>query len=888
MYRWGLVVAVFGVVACDWSRGGDGPAPELFPFVLPWDDASPGATDLSSWLSKPAGKLGAVHAGDDGHLYTGRERIRFFGVNFCFAANFPSKEDAPKIAARMAKFGINVVRLHHLDMFTFPKGIRARGSAATGELDPEALERLDFFIAQLQRHGIYANLNLLVSRPFGKADGLLVDVERLDWKDGHVAGFFHEPARKLQQDYARRLLTHRNPHIGRTYAEDPGVAFVEINNENGLIHAWLGGQVDRLPEVFLADLRRQWNAWLKRRHDTTVKLRQAWKVIETPLGEELLKNPHFVQGVEGWVLERHEQGQAEVTTVDDVPVTLRETSPSSKSARIAVTRKSSEGWHSQFNQSGLKVRKDRPYTLTFWARADKPLTMAVHMGMDHAPWKKLGLSADAKLGTEWKSFRFVFLPEANDDGARVNFSNLAEQTATVWLAGVSFRSGGVLGLAAEERLEDQAIPLFAHGRFRERTPEAQRDWLRFLAEVEDNYWQTMKRYLKEDLKARGVVVGTIVGCSTLNLMAKLDAVDTHAYWQHPHFPGRQWDPDDWVVSNRTMVNEPGGKLPDLALRRVLGKPHCVSEYNHPAPNTHGSEGFLLLAAYAALQDWDAIYAFAYAQDGDWNARRIKGFFDIDQHPTKMATLPAAVALFARGDVRPANARLAVRLDREQEINALRSSDAWELVHAGHVGVSRETALVHRVALVTDGGRPRPEPAGDKVVPGAGRYVSDTKELFWDLSRKGRGVVTVNTPRSKAVIGYGGGQRFDLGGVVIEPGATAQDGWCTVTVTAREGNLAGGPAQLLVTATGLAQNTGMKWKTAAKDSVGRDWGTAPSLVEGISARLTLPAQADRVRAWALDERGQRRTELPARKAGERQATFSLDPGRRTLWYEIEVR
>ena len=29
--------------------------------------------------------------------------------------------------------------------------------------------------------------------------------------------------------------------------------------ENGLIHAWLGEQLDRLPQVFLPELKRQWN-----------------------------------------------------------------------------------------------------------------------------------------------------------------------------------------------------------------------------------------------------------------------------------------------------------------------------------------------------------------------------------------------------------------------------------------------------------------------------------------------------------------------------------------------------------------------------------------------------------------------------------------------------
>ena len=53
---------------------------------------------------------------------------------------------------------------------------------------------------------------------------------------------------------------------------------------------------------------------------------------------------------------------------------------------------------------------------------------------------------------------------------------------------------------------------------------------------------------------------------------------------------------------------------------------------------------------------------------------------------------------------------------------------------------------------------------------------------------------------------------------------------------------------------------MEWKDSGRDSVGTKWGHAPSLVEGVPAKLRLPAG----RAWkafALDERGQRREEAP---------------------------
>jgi hypothetical protein len=66
-----------------------------------------------------------------------------------------------------------------------------------------------------------------------------------------------------------------------------------------------------------------------------------------------------------------------------------------------------------------------------------------------------------------------------------------------------------------------------------------------------------------------------------------------------------------------------------------------------------------------------------------------------------------------------------------------------------------------------------------------------------------------------------------------------------------------------------------------------WDDAPSLVEGIPAGITLPLSASRVHVWALDERGQRRTELSVNSAGN-NAVFNIGPSFKTLWYEVEVR
>jgi hypothetical protein len=856
--------------------------PRLFPFVLPWDDATPSVANLSGLLHKPAGKFGHIRAGDDGHLYAGKDRIRFFGVDLAFSANFPRKEDAGKLAARMAKFGINIVRFHIMDMRRFPDGILARGAADTRELDPEALDRLDFFTAQLERNGIYVYLCLLNYRPFDAADGLPKEIEQLGdpYQGRHVIGFYDARILELQREYARKLLGHRNVCTGLTYAEDPAVAFVEINNENGLIHAWLGGVVDKLPEVFQPELKRQWNQWLSQRYGSSARLRQAWGVKDEALGDEMLANPGFSRGTEHWLIERHGGAEATASSCDDVPEALRGV----KSARLVVTKPGTQSWHIRFEQPGFKVQVERPCTLTFWAKGEKPCVMGVSLEQYHPPWQSLGLRTTVNVTPQWRQFRFVPLPDQSDNAARLVFDPAA-QAGAYWLAGLSLRLGGSCGLEKDERVEDGGVRTFLRAREGEHTAEAQRDWLRFLWETEDRYWQTMYHCLKDDLKVKALVIGTVVGCSTPNLMAKLDCVDTHAYWQHPVFPGRPWDAGNWIVQNRTMVNDRGGTLPGLALRRVLGKPFSVTEYGHSAPSTYVSEGNLLRAAYSGLQDWDYISTSRYSHAADWDLRRIRNFFDIDQHPTKMVTLIPAAAMFLRGDVRPAEDLVVAVLGKEQEVDALRHGAAWELVHAGQLGVPREAALVHRTAIAVEG---QAAPAGalrpEQVKVEGDKLVSDTAELAWDLSRKERGVVTLNAPRSKAVIGYGAGRRFDLGGVVIEPGPTLQDGWSAITVTLMEDETNRLLSRWLITATGYVENTGMGWKNPEKTSVGKDWGEAPSLVEGIPARITLPFPAYRVEAWALDERGQRKTPLPVQADVHGNAAFPIGPQSRTLWYE----
>ena len=97
------------LIACISTASG-----QSFPFVIPGDDSA------TSVVSR-AGLLDPIQPDEfvrvsESHFYVGDRRLRFWGVNLCFAANFPTHAEADKLAPHMAKLGINAVRFHHMDL----------------------------------------------------------------------------------------------------------------------------------------------------------------------------------------------------------------------------------------------------------------------------------------------------------------------------------------------------------------------------------------------------------------------------------------------------------------------------------------------------------------------------------------------------------------------------------------------------------------------------------------------------------------------------------------------------------------------------------------------------------------------------------------------------
>ncbi len=252
-----------------------------FPFTFPLDDTNLDSIDLTSLVHAPAGKHGFVAAGHDGHFYfSDGPRARFFGTNVGGAACAPAKELARTVAARLAKYGVNMLRLHSMDGRWGP--LIDPGRNTSQSFDADALDRVDYFVAELKKRGIYIYMDLLDYRWFRSADGVAHGDEFTHNWQGSMKGAscFDDRMIELQKDYATKLLTHRNPYTGLRYVDDPAVAVVETTNENSVFYFF------RMSDLSLPHYReaiaKRWNEWLLERYGDRSKLARAWTDASGP------------------------------------------------------------------------------------------------------------------------------------------------------------------------------------------------------------------------------------------------------------------------------------------------------------------------------------------------------------------------------------------------------------------------------------------------------------------------------------------------------------------------------------------------------------------------------------------------------------------------------
>jgi hypothetical protein len=166
----------------------------------------------------------------------------------------------------------------------------------------------------------------------------------------------------------------------------------------------------------------------------------------------------------------------------------------------------------------------------------------------------------------------------------------------------------------------------------------------------------------------------------------------------------------------------------------------------------------------------------------------------------------------------------------------------------------------------------------------GYFESDTGELHRDIAN---GILTIDTPKTQAALGFIGGRRIELTDVSVE----AYDPHCVVAVSSLDDSPLRESNRLLVLVMGDAVNTGQDVRDGSISPtlwIVYSTGKAPALYKPVKARIDLRVgvSARRVKVYACDEIGRRTGMIPV-EIKEGRISFSTLTDRPVYWYDVVI-
>ena len=229
-----------------------------------------------------------------------------------------------------------------------------------------------------------------------------------------------------------------------------------------------------------------------------------------------------------------------------------------------------------------------------------------------------------------------------------------------------------------------------------------------------------------------------------------DVIDVHAYGQTES------------ISSNPKYDDMSSHW--IAAAQVAGKPLVITEWNTEYPQRDRFTQPLFIAATAAFQGWDAPMIYGYDQSPLTDPDKIDKF-GISNDPSMISLMPTAALIFRRGDVKqaertvvfaPGESLLMTAISPENSPSLRTISERHRLV----IGMPK-TPLLPWLNGVDRGDASDPsmvaEGTGDTSIQ------SDTGEITRDWKS---GMITINTPRTRAAMGWFEGREVKIGDISV--------------------------------------------------------------------------------------------------------------------------
>ena len=360
------------------------------------------------------------------------------------------------------------------------------------------------------------------------------------------------------------------------------------------------------------------------------------------------------------------------------------------------------------------------------------------------------------------------------------------------------------------------------------------------------------------------------------LRGQFDLVDNHTYFDHQQGWGLPVG-----FRQQSAVKQMAVVPVNLMPSRIFGKPYIVTEFNYCNPNIYRAEGGSLVGAYAGLQNWDAVFRFAWSHSstGISQVTTLAATFDINSDPLAQLSDRIAMTMFLRNDVDAAKEKYAYEVSSNVTSDLFQNESMTYPENFVSLGLIAQTGSViagkrslPEVNILTPEELRKPESLKNEKISqlwqrALKQHVADsaTGQIALDVNQC---TFAVKTPRSESITLERGACRA---GIVCVENA---DSFQTVGAISLDGKELGKSSSILVIHLTNIAYTGMHFKGEDKKTL-VSLGTPPLLVYRGTADLTLSSDRN-YKVVALSADGEELGPVNISSSGS-NITFKLDPG-----------
>ena len=335
----------------------------------------------------------------------------------------------------------------------------------------------------------------------------------------------------------------------------------------------------------------------------------------------------------------------------------------------------------------------------------------------------------------------------------------------------------------------------------------------------------------------------------------MDFTDSHKY-----FYDWRWGNTERICANRSITSAPS-VFDGTARMKLPGKPFFISEWDMPWPNSYRAEGPIYFAAVSALQNWSGltIHTYSYSsrlERGSVLGRELstpvggvpyrEGIFSTWNDPAKFGMFYHAALILRRGDVSPADKKVAVYATDLSKLNGAPYQGLLEQHQAATTFTEDLPEGFHEAIAGTET-YPHPKP---------GMIVSDNGQLWRNLKKR---IGVIDTGRTKVIYGFLGlagnkastqkkiAQGINITGMAVD----CKTDFAVIALSSLTDDDISKSDNMLLTTIGRARNTDAVFDGEKLLDVGKP----PILAEVIQAQVSIETElGDKLAVWGVNAEG----------------------------------